>query len=42
MKKRMYWWFVTLIITFCLSMAFGEYESSTQIGLPEGAIRAPR
>ena len=38
MKKRMYWWFVTLIITFCLSMAFGEYESSTQIGLPEGAI----
>ncbi len=38
MKKQMYWWFVTLIITFCLSMAFGEYESSTQIGLPEGAI----
>ncbi len=38
MKKRMYWWLVPLTVTFCLSTAFGEYESSTQIGLSEGAI----
>ena len=37
MKKRIYWCLVTLI-TFCLSMAFGENEPSPQIGLPEGAI----
>lgn len=37
MKKHIYWSLVTLITTFCLSTAFGEYDPTTQIGLPEGA-----
>ena len=38
MKKQISLWLVILIITCCLSTAFGEYEPATQIGLPEGAI----
>lgn len=38
MKKQMCWILVSLIIPFCLSAAYGEYEPATQIGLPEGAI----
>ena len=37
MKKRIYSWLTACLITFCLSVAFGENEPSPQIGLPEGA-----
>ena len=40
MRNRFYWKFVTatFIIPFFISLAFGEYEPVTQIGLPEGVI----